>query len=241
MGTKYLVRDTEFHLNTGTPDSPVWVEINGLTDFTPSNSKTDADTTTFDEDGEESHLPASRGASFTLGGKIIYTDETLTTRDPGQLAVETWAKGIGPAGLKQFRMTLPDAAGTTKTFLASCSITPNGGGTNDAAGWNLAITRSGPTIDSNVGAAPSTPGTPTGSAGDDLVTVSWTGSAGTGGHFVVYAYDDGVLAHTRITSTSPYTFNGLANTTGYTFRVRAVSATGQESALSAESTEYTTT
>lgn len=241
MGTKYLVRDTQFHLNTGTIDTPVWVEIKGLTDFTPSNTKTDADTTTFDENGIESHLPASRGASFTLGGKIVYEDADLTTRDPGQLAVEAWAKGIGPSGLKQFRMTLPDDAGTTKVMLASCSITPNGGGTNDAAGWNLAITRSGDTTDSDVGSAPATPGTPTGTPGDDLVTLAWTGSAGTGGHFVVYAYLAGVLAFTRITSTSPYTFNGLASATEYTFRVKAVSATGLESALTAASAGLTTT
>ena len=46
---------------------------------------------------------------------------------------------------------------------------------------------------------------------------------------------------TRLTSTSPYTFNGLASAAAYKFKVRAVSATGVRSDFTALSAEVTTT
>lgn len=239
---KVLARDHDFHLNTGTEDTPVWVEIKGITTFAYSPVLNRADTTSFDEDGVQSHIPASRGLGFTLSGKVVYSDFDAGTRDPGQLACIAWGAGenVGPAALKQLRVTYP--AGETDVFYASASVTAGGGGVDDASEFSIDVQRSGATTTDTIGAAPSTPGTPTGTQGDDLVTVAWTGSAGTGGHFEVVSIkssDDSEIS--RITSTSPYTFNGLASAAGYTFKVRAISADGVASAFSAESAEVTTT
>lgn len=240
--TKVLARDHQFHLNTGTEDTPVWVEIKGITSFSFSPQLNRADTTSFDEDGVMSHIPASRGLQFTLSGRVVYSDYDNAVRDPGQAACLAWGAGqnVGPAALKQFRVTYP--AGETDVFYASANVTAGGGGTDDASEFSLDCERSGATTSSDLAAAPSTPGTPTGVAGDDLVTLTWTGSAGTGGYFeVVSVKTSDSTEISRLTSTSPYTFNGLATGTAYKFKVRAINADGVASDFTALSAEYTTT
>lgn len=239
---KVLARDFGFAVNTGTAGSPVWVDIAGLSSFSLSPSANDANTTTFDDEGWISHMKASRGGSMSAEGQFI-EDESDGSRDPGQEAVEAWAMEIGQSSLKQFRITTP--GGSTLVWDASVVVpigTGGGGGTDDASSWKMDVTFSGaPEIDS-LGAVPDTPGTPTVVAGNDLGTVTWTGSAGTGGHFEVQSVatsDSSTID--RITSTSPYTFNGLANAADYKVRVRAVSATGRKSAWSALSSQFTTT
>lgn len=237
---KVLARDHDFHLNTGTVGSPVWTEIKGILSFSFSPQIGRADTTTFDEDGVQSHLPASRGLGFTLTGKVVYADLDNDERDPGQAAAIAWAGLIGPSGLKQFRITYPD--GSTDVFLASASQTPGGGGVDDASEFSLDIQRSGATTSSSLGAAPSTPGTPTGTQGDDLVVVAWTGSAGTGGYFEVVSVKTSDSSEiSRIVSTSPYTFNGLASAAEYKFKVRAINSQGVASDYTALSAGVTTT
>lgn len=138
--TKILARDFDFHLNTGTVGVPVWTEVKGINTWSHTQQKNDADTTTFDEDGVMSHLPASRGDEFGLQGKLLL-DEGDGSRDPGQEACEAWAALIGATGLKQFRIT--DPGGNTRTFLASAKVASGGGGNDDAAAWNLDIKVSG--------------------------------------------------------------------------------------------------
>lgn len=143
--TKILVRQFKFKLNTGTVAVPVWTEIKGIDTMSPSPSKQDADTTTFDDDGVETHMTAARGLSFTISGKMAYTDAERTTRDPGQAAAKAWAAEIGPESLKQFQIVYPDAVSTTDTFFASANTTDGGGGNNDPAAFSLEVTRSGAT------------------------------------------------------------------------------------------------
>lgn len=141
--TKVLARQFIFHINTGTVAVPVWTEIKGIDNFSPSPNKSDADTTTFDDDGVDTHLPAARGTSFTVSGKISYTDAERTTRDPGQVAALAWADEIGPEGLKQFRIVYPDADQSFRMFLASANTADGGGGNNDPASFSLEVKRSG--------------------------------------------------------------------------------------------------
>lgn len=137
---KTLARDWDFHLNTGTVGVPVWTPINGINSHSWSVTKNDADTTTYDDEGWLSHLPASRGRAVTLSG-IFMEDPDTGDRDAGQEAAETWAEQIGPEGLKQFRVTSP--GGTTIVGLASSSVTLGGGGNDDPSAWECAVTYSG--------------------------------------------------------------------------------------------------
>ena len=78
--------------------------------------------------------------SWTLSGFWL-EDVSDGSRDPGQAAVETLAKAVGLASLGQFRITSP--GGNTITFLASAEVTLFGGGNNDPASWQAALTVSG--------------------------------------------------------------------------------------------------
>jgi hypothetical protein len=137
---KIPARDWDFEINTGTVGSPTWVAIGGLNSWSHSPTKNDADTTTFDDDGRLSHMPISRGDSFTLEG-LFKEDPDDGTRDPGQEAVEAAGEAVGADGVKQLRMTSP--GGTTKTFLASYNVTIGGGSNDDPTAWSVEATVDG--------------------------------------------------------------------------------------------------
>lgn len=230
--TKILARDYDFHLNTGTVGSPTWVEIKGIQTWTPSSVANDADTTTFDEDGWQSHLKASRSGTVTLDG-LVLTDVSTGDRDPGQAAVEAWALEIGPDSIKQFRVTAPDT--TTVVALASATVTKGAGSTDAAAGWQVNVTYSGSITDSSITAKPGAPTSVTGTALTDSASVTWTDTDPADGYEVT-AYDDADDSVVAVinTDTKPAFFSGL--TTGddiyFTVRARNAAGLGQASAAS---------
>lgn len=145
--TKFLARDLTISIHTaagvdtilGTADDTK-VVIGGLNSLTHSPSLARADTTSFDSNGHDEHLPASIGATWTLSG---FTLEDVDTgdRDPGQAAVEALAQLVGPAGLGYFTVESP--GGNTIRFQASAEVTLSGGGHNDAAAWQAVLTMNG--------------------------------------------------------------------------------------------------
>lgn len=138
--TKFLARDLDVDVNTGTLAAPVWTAVKGLNTVSHSPSSTDAETTDFDSNGAPEHLKAERGHSWTLAGfKLI--DVASGAEDPGQQAVETLSKLVGLASLQQFRITSP--GGRTATFMASAEVTYSSGGNNDAAAWQAVLRVSG--------------------------------------------------------------------------------------------------
>ena len=143
--TEILARDYTFELNTGTEASPTWVEVEGLNTWAHAPASGEADTTTFDDDGDMTHLKASRGHTFTLSG-LLQEDEGDGSRAAGQEAVESWALLKGTASLKQFRITSP--GGNVRTFNASAEVTKGGGGNDDPDAWSVAVHVSGPITDS---------------------------------------------------------------------------------------------
>lgn len=134
--TECLARGFEFHLNTGTIGVPVWTEIGNINTWGHSHSSNDADTTTFSDAGRMTHMKASRGDEFTLGG-LYLEDPANGDRDPGQEAVEAWADEVGPDSVKQFRITSP--GGVTKTFLSTAAVNNGGGGNDDPNKWDVTI------------------------------------------------------------------------------------------------------
>lgn len=138
--TKFLARDLNIDINTGTIGAPVWTAIKGLNTLTHSPSSQDAETTDFDSNGRAEHMKAERGDSWTLAGFAL-EDVATGDRDPGQAAVETLAQAVGLTSLGQFRLTSP--GGNTATFMASAEVTQGGGGNNDAAQWQAVVMVSG--------------------------------------------------------------------------------------------------
>ena len=135
---KILARD--WLLEIQNPDTLAWVEVKGINTFTFDGIKNEADTTTFDEDGWQSHLVASRGRSLTCGG-IYIEDGTTGARDAGQALVDALADEIGCDSLGSFRLTSP--GGNVRSFSASANITGIGGSNDDPTGWNAELKISG--------------------------------------------------------------------------------------------------
>ena len=139
---KVLARGWKVEVGNGA-NPETFIEIKGLKSLGFDNEKTDADTTSFDEDGAKSHIVASRGSKLSLEGNFL-EDQTNGSRDPGQQAVEDLAELIGPASLGNFRLTSP--GGKMRNFIASANVSGIGGGTDDPTGWKADITVSGKII-----------------------------------------------------------------------------------------------
>lgn len=145
--TKFLARDLTIEVSTGVGTDTIagttddtWTPIKGLNSLTHSPGSSDVDTTDFDSDGHAEHMKAERSESWALAGFSL-EDVTTGARDPGQLAVETLGRAMGPASLGWFRITSP--GGNRIVFQASAEVTLAGGGNNDAAAWEVSLTVSG--------------------------------------------------------------------------------------------------
>lgn len=133
-------RDFDFALNTGTVAVPIWTTVGHINTWSHSPKAKDADTTTFDDNGRDTHMKISRGDEFGLKG--LYSEDPANgTRDAGQTACEAWGALVGSASKKQFRITSP--GGINKTFMCTATVTIGGGGKDDATDWELALVVAG--------------------------------------------------------------------------------------------------
>ena len=135
---KQLARLFSFSIDDGASGM---VEIKGITSFSPSQEKNDADTTTFDSEGWIEHMVASRGVSFEIEGYHI-EDENNGVRDPGQERVEEIGQLVGSGSTSLFRII--DPSGTPINFEGSVDSPmfgqSTGGGNDDPAGWSFTLT-----------------------------------------------------------------------------------------------------
>lgn len=226
------VRDHTFELNVGTIDIPDWLEITKADKFTHSHSGNDASTTTFDDDGWESHIKISRTNGFGLAG-VYKEDISNGDQTEAHEALQAWSNEMGSTSLKQFRITT--AGGNTLTFMCSCSYQLPGGGNDDIQKWELDIKVSGAITNS---ALPAVPGAPTSVAGTTASAhsiITFTAGSGSPTLYEVVAYVSGV-EHSRVQgSQTTIRYGGLTNGTAYTFKVRARNTAGWGALSSASS------
>ena len=142
---KQFARLFSFSIDDGTS---AMVKIKGITSFSPSQEKNDADLTTFDSEGWIEHMVASRGVSFEIEGYYIEDEET-GDRDQGQERIEEIGQLVGSGSVVPFEMTSP--GGTVVTMNVSVDAPmfgqSTGGGNDDPAGWSCTLTVSGkPTV-----------------------------------------------------------------------------------------------
>lgn len=219
----YLARGYTFEVKNA---SDTYVEIGGVDNWTPSDAAVDADTTTFDDDGNTSHVKASRSFTVTLAGKQI-------SDDTGQAEVISWAKLKGPDSLRDFRITDPD--GNTKVFKASATYTVGGGGTDGVSTFSIAVTRSGATTDSTLGSALSAPTSVAGTSAVLHSVISFTQSGTAEVYEVQILSGASVVEAVRATEKPIY----VPLTAGsYTAKARSYNANGW-SALSTASSSFT--
>ena len=129
---KVLARDWVLEVSVG----GVWTIVKGLNSISFSGTKTNADTTSFDENGWESHLPARRGRSLTVEAFYL-EDPSNGARDAGQSAIEQANEGIGHTGFADFRLISPGFV--ARTFEGSVNVSDSIGGTDDPTSFNFGI------------------------------------------------------------------------------------------------------
>lgn len=142
---KQLARLFDFEIGDGASG---FLQIAGITSFSPSTEKNDADLTTFDSEGWLEHFVASRGLSFEVEGYHI-EDEATGDRDPGQERVEEVGRLVGNGSVVPFQMTSPGGTVVSMQVSADTSMfgQSTGGGNDDPAGWSCTLTVSGkPTV-----------------------------------------------------------------------------------------------
>jgi len=129
---KVLARDWVLEISVG----ETWTIIKGLNSISFSGTKTNADTTSFDENGWESHLPARRGRSLTVEAFYL-EDPSNGARDAGQAAVESANEKIGHNGFADFRLISPGFV--SRTFEGSVNVNDSIGGTDDPTSFNFEV------------------------------------------------------------------------------------------------------
>lgn len=236
---KLLARQNKYQLNVGTEDAPLWRDIQLRTNQSASHSPVNADTTTSDDEGFASHIPAQTSQTITLDGLLGYVNLATGVQDYGQVALAEWADTPGPFGIRQFRIVRPDGVGTCHLMWASASQTASGGPLNEADKLSYQITRSGKPEVIQLGISPALPTaiTPTPSA--TSISYAYTpGAAGNGFAaaastevFVYEAATDKEVGWVVKVGAGPVVANGLTSTTAYYARFRSVSATGAISEL----------
>jgi len=118
-----------------------YIQVNGLTSLIFDGAKNDADTTSYEDLGWQTHLVASR--SRNVGFEAFYLEDPADGgRDPGQEAVEQLADEIGQDSIAAFRLTSP--AGVIRDFNASANVSGVGGATDDPTGFSGIVNVSGP-------------------------------------------------------------------------------------------------
>lgn len=140
---KVLARDWKVEIQKPNALEETYVEINGINSITFGSSKNDADTTSFDNGGVNTHIVASRGYSLSVEGMYL-VDVNTGERDEGQQLTEDLADQIGPASIGGFRVT--DPAGNVRKFMASVNVGDVGGGNDDPTSWGAECTISGKPI-----------------------------------------------------------------------------------------------
>lgn len=138
---KQLARLFDFYIY----DGATYQGIGGVTSFSPSREKNDADVTDFDSEGWLEHIVASRGASFDIEGHHIEDDDN-GDRDTGQEELETLAMEVGTSAMKTFKIEGP--GDQNEVFMTVSVDAPfegisTGGGNDDPAGWAATLTMSG--------------------------------------------------------------------------------------------------
>ena len=135
-----LARNWDLEVVDPDETEETFVEVGGLDTFTFSGDVNNADTTTFEDGGWETHMAASRSRGLSMDGKYQVDPET-GERNRGQEIIEELATKMGQESLGSFRLT--DPGGNSKEFDATANIGDQGGGNDDPTSWGAELDVSG--------------------------------------------------------------------------------------------------
>ena len=143
--TSYLARKWRCEVDTSTTDSPTWVQVRGVTGFTPGVAATTQSTDDYDSDGWGSDEKTM--LKWSLGVDLIRKGADEATPDPGQEALRGKADKFGADGTAHVRWY--DRSGGPEAFegYANVSWEPKGGATSDVESVTVNLTGKGARIE----------------------------------------------------------------------------------------------
>ena len=132
-------RDWIFQIQTA---PTTWADIAELTEFdlNPGENDEEADTTTFEDDGNYREEIMQRGATLDLSGKYSMT---AGVRDPGQAACDDLGTKTGTDSVGMIRMRHESETDWT-IWECTCRPDSRGGDLNEKTDWEVEFTRCGP-------------------------------------------------------------------------------------------------
>ncbi|MGW3057684.1 phage tail tube protein [Streptomyces goshikiensis] len=133
-----------FEVEDATAQTPKWLPIAGLTQWShsPGENEETVDTTAFDSAGYHEQDVMQRGASLELEGQYRI-DKVTKAQDPGQLYIDkvwTFRFGYESRGRVRWRHETQ-----SQWAIWEATVTPGeqSGGSNDKTSWSAAFTRCG--------------------------------------------------------------------------------------------------
>lgn len=125
----FLARKWRCDVNTSVTETPTWVQVRGVTNFTPGVDATMQDSSDYDSDGwgsdDKTMLKWSLAIAITRKG----ADEA--TPDPGQEALRAKTDQFGAAGVAHVRWYDRNGGPEAYEGFANVAWAPAGGATGD--------------------------------------------------------------------------------------------------------------
>lgn len=164
-------------INTGTAQAPVWIEMKGITKWSPKFEQQTEDDTDISSGAWKSEFPVGNGFTVEVEGLTKGTTDPAFVADPGVQALLEKSKKIGNDGIGHFRYWRTDELDEALEFYATCGVSRTGEKPPALDKWSGTLTGRGkPTDISKPLAGPQqftvTLGAP--SAGD--FTLTWKGN-----------------------------------------------------------------
>ena len=146
LGAATLVRKWFLDVNTGTESSPVWLAVNGISDFKPTVNPTVQDTSDFDSEGAKGNTVTAYEWSVDLKVGRKTTAALATAYDPGQEVLRLASLEIGLANRVQVRFyEMSDDGPRVEAFSGWCAVswTPDGGKMDATDGVSVKLSGDG--------------------------------------------------------------------------------------------------
>lgn len=137
----YLARKWRVDVNTGSTGSPVWVQVKGVTNFTPAVAATLQDSSDYDTDGWGSDEKTM--LKWSLAISLLRKGVDAATPDPGQEALRAASDQFGTAGTVHVRWYDRNDGPEAYEGFANVSWEPGGGGTADLEPVTVNLTGKG--------------------------------------------------------------------------------------------------
>lgn len=138
----------EVQINVGTSNTPSWLDVYGLTDWSPKIDIKTEDAATIHDEGWARNVGVGAGGSISVEGLMVGTTDPgtgLFTRDPGQAALIAAGQNFGrEVDMRYWRR---DGVGIAKRFRGISKVADQGGKPGSAAKLSGDIMINGKPID----------------------------------------------------------------------------------------------